>query len=549
MPTITTTVTSAQATGAVTTVTTTEATPEVAAPAPAVEAAFALPKITSGHAWIFIKFQFKNSADKDFFTTNNFSGSQGVIQGAGCTQHVWEGTTPNLVYGLFTMETKAGGWKTINKYWGAHPNVATALAAAEWWEAHTFGDYDDAYHTEMNGWDAMPNGTMNWPNDTIATYNLNVIKPHSVVMVAIHQDGVPSFANAVPDFVSFSKVFTSSFAMGDIGGGHTVVIQVYDTGADLGRHGDHLTPWIHSGASPACVEWLTTTPLTNYAFGGLGPQALAAMEPYGNLANFNQVYPTLIAANGGDGTGGSHVVHYFKDATDAAAGKRAYNKVFQAARDGGANIGGTVTDYRGCASAISVIINWNTVGDWSAAHTCAYGDEDFQAVSGSWMHTTVEIYGSMTYELASTFPGWESLGSVVFRDTPTVYTSVYPVETTDDPVEVMQFIDVEGDWQKYTDFFLDPATFKLTHEHRATFVVTKYGENKAKLYFRFPNSQSFADYWTEAAKGDTLTGVVENGKKIEVWFWGNYNPASRDVIALYEAMPQFAMHEVRADTV
>jgi len=236
------------------------------------------------------------------------------------------------------------------------------------------------------------------PNDTIATYNLNVIKPHSVVMVAIHQDGVPSFANAVPDFVSFSKVFTSSFAMGDIGGGHTVVIQVraaykmlahrpsvlgtprsvsphptvkgrtmltvmsgarplirtlacrvlapfqvYDTGADLGRHGDHLTPWIHSGAkhsgkintgcrvtfwiplaclhvrpmglhrtcrqanaiestaahefivvdgflaatlytgaSPACVEWLTTTPLTNYAFGGLGPQALAAMEPYVN---------------------------------------------------------------------------------------------------------------------------------------------------------------------------------------------------------------------------------------------------------------------------
>ena len=39
----------------------------------------------------------------------------------------------------------------------------------------------------------------------------------------------------------------------------------------------------------------------------------------------------------------------------------------------------------------------------------------------------------------------------------------------------------------------------------------------------------------EAAKGDTLTGVVENGKKIEVWFWGNYNPASRDVIALYVA--------------
>ena len=53
------------------------------------------------------------------------------------------------------------------------------------------------------------------------------------------------------------------------------------------------------------------------------------------------MYPKLIGASGGDGFGGVHVVQYFRNAADAAAGMLAYSKVCQAARDGGANIGGT----------------------------------------------------------------------------------------------------------------------------------------------------------------------------------------------------------------
>ena len=74
----------------------------------------------------------------------------------------------------------------------------------------------------------------------------------------------------------------------------------------------------------------------------------------------------------------------------------------------------------------------------------------------------------------------------------------------------MQFIDTEGDQNAYVDFFLDPRIAKLTYDHQATFVVTRYGPGKVKLYFRFKNSQSFADYWTEAA-GDKLTAIVEIG--------------------------------------
>lgn len=43
--------------------------------------------------------------------------------------------------------------------------------------------------------------------------------------------------------------------------------------------------------------------------------------------------------------------------------------------------------------------------------------------------------------------------------------------------------------------------------------------------------------------------LISAGKKIETYYWGNYNPAARAVIALYEAMPQFTMHEIRADKV
>jgi len=545
MPTITTTVTSAQASGVTTTCTTTLATPEPAA----ADAAFALPKISNGQAWLFIKFQFANKADMDTFNTANFSGTQGSAEAGGCTMNVWEGTTANLVYGIMTMDTANGGWKTQNTFWGSHPTIAPSLGKATWWETSVFGDYEGEFKNSMSAWGEMPNCRgQYWCNDSISAFNLNKVKRHSVIMCGVHDANVPSFGKSVADFVSFSKCFTSSFAMGDVGGGQTMVLQVYDEGADLGRHGDAFTPWMQSGANPACIEWLTTTAITNYAVGGLSPEALKALVPYGDLANFDQVYPALIGGAGGDGTGGSHVVHYFKDAADANAGKKAYNKVFQAARDGGANIGGTCTDYRGSQTAISIIVNWNKVPDWAAAHTIAYADDEFQAVVNSQLHCSVEIYGSMTYELASTFPGWESLGSVVFRDPMAVYTSVHGVEQSDDPVECMQFIDVDGDWQNYHNFFLDPKVAKLTHEHKVTFVLTKYGPNKGKMYFRFANSQSFADYWTAAA-GDTLTGLVANGKKIDTFFWGNYNPAARAVIALYETMPQFIMNEIRADKV
>ena len=85
-------------------------------------------------------------------------------------------------------------------------------------------------------------------------------------------------------------------------------------------------------------------------------------------------------------------MHYFRNAADATAGKAAYQKIFQAARDNGANIGGTVTNFRGCESAISVIINWDTVGDWAAAHEVAYTDDTFQAVAGE--HSDRTPYGS-----------------------------------------------------------------------------------------------------------------------------------------------------------
>ena len=388
------------------------------------------------------------------------------------------------------------------------------IGKATWWEGHVFGDLGNGFKEGMDMWGQLPNGKMHYCNDTLNAYNLNPIKPHSMILLGIMEGKPASFDASMPDFLSFAKCYTSSFAMGDIGGGITICFQVYDSGADFVRGCDAFTPWFQSGANPALIEFFTTAPITSYAVGGLSPAAKKALAPYGDLPNFDQVYPKLIGAHGGDGAGGSHVVHYFRNAADAAAGKRAYNKVFQQARDGGANIGGTCTDYRQCTSAISIIVNYDTVPDWAAAHEKAYADEDFQKVAASWIHAQVEIYGSMTYELASTFPGWESLGSVCFRkDTPILYTSIHGVEQSDDPVEIMQHIDLCGDGKAYLDFFLDPRIAKLTYEHKATFVITQYGPEKAKGYFRFKNSQSFADYWTAAGveAGDKLTAIVEAG--------------------------------------
>ena len=71
-------------------------------------------------------------------------------------------------------------------------------------------------------------------NDTLSAYKLAAIKPHSVVLIGLHEH-VPSFNDSVADMVSFSKCHASSFAFGDIGNGMTMLYQVFDTGADLGQ--------------------------------------------------------------------------------------------------------------------------------------------------------------------------------------------------------------------------------------------------------------------------------------------------------------------------
>ena len=97
-------------------------------------------------------------------------------------------------------------------------------------------------------WDSTPNGKVHYANDTLSAYNLNAIKPHSIINVGVHMDGKPTtFDKAMPDFVSFAKCFTSSFAVGDLGNNLCVCIQVYDTAADFVRHGEHFTPWMQSG--------------------------------------------------------------------------------------------------------------------------------------------------------------------------------------------------------------------------------------------------------------------------------------------------------------
>ena len=112
------------------------------------------------------------------------------------------------------------------------------------------------------------------------------------------------------------------------------------------------------------------------------------------------------------------------------------------------------------------------------------------------------------------------------------------------PVESVQYFETKGDHTVFTDFFTDKKIQDMIVQHRVSFAVQDYGGNNLKLYFKFPNSASFAQFWGDAA-GDKLTAFVEQGVDINVWYWGELDAAGQAVIAHYGGLPQFAVNGVR----
>ena len=118
------------------------------------------------------------------------------------------------------------------------------------------------------------------------------------------------------------------------------------------------------------------------------------------------------------------------------------------------------------------------------------------------------------------------------------------------PSFLLQWFETKGDITPFTTFFTDPKIQTNIAKHRASFYVLDYGSTYVKLYFKFANSQSFADFWGEAEQvaGPKLTALVEQGVDVNLWIWGEQNAAGLAVMNKYGGLPTYSVNGDR-DTV
>ena len=67
------------------------------------------PKVSNGATYLLNQFQFKNKDDMNAFADSYLNGAQGYMRAGGCTQHAFEGTTPNCLISFFSFDNTGVG--------------------------------------------------------------------------------------------------------------------------------------------------------------------------------------------------------------------------------------------------------------------------------------------------------------------------------------------------------------------------------------------------------------------------------------------------------
>ena len=95
------------------------------------------PKLSQGAVYLFNHFYFKNKADMMDFANSFLDGVQGYMGAGGCSQHAFEGTTPNCLVCLFGFDTKK--WTPQNDFWSGNEALVAALQKVDYFEANYWG--------------------------------------------------------------------------------------------------------------------------------------------------------------------------------------------------------------------------------------------------------------------------------------------------------------------------------------------------------------------------------------------------------------------------
>eukprot|EP00729_Bicosta_minor_P012244 gene12244-31206_t len=550
MPTITTTVTSACATGVTTTQTTTVATPEPASAAVAVPNQ--LPKVSRGAVYLLNFFYFKNNADMMEFANAYLNGVQGYMNAGGCTQHAFEsGETPNCLVSFFSFDVDK--WVPQNDFWAGSEKVVGGLDKTDYFEANYWGadipaDLDEC----LQAWFVHPKNRVGADcSSTMTSFNMKKVDndQKKVIQLAFHDSPNDLYENGVGGLIAYANQYCWANSFGKLANGKYLVLQIWETSADLEHQGAAFTPWCMGGTADAAntARWVAETDIVSYTFGGIDDSTRAVMKPYGDAPNFTCLFPTLIGGVGGEGRGLSNVMLYFPTKAVAAGARAEWKGLFAAAKAKGVKVEGSLSFVQGNDTTLNAFIHFENVSDLGAFHQIAYETPSFlDNCAKRLLHCQVENIGSMTHEVSSTFGGWESFGTCVFADTlnQQVMSKFFAESPGDSPIESIQWFETKGDITPFTTFSTDGGIQKLMDAHKVSFYIIDYGGNFVKLYFKFASSQSFADFWGEAEKiaGPKLTALVEQAVVCNLWLWGDLNDAGRAVMAKYGGLPTYVVN-------
>ena len=394
------------------------------------------PKVSNGATYLLNQFQFKNKDDMNAFADSYLNGAQGYMRAGGCTQHAFEGTTPNCLISFFSFDNTK--WQAQQDFWANNQALLDALDKVDYFRACYWGaDIPAGLEACLQGWFSLPTCRVGVNcTDTMTTFNQKVLDndPSKVVMLGFHDFPNAHWDGAMGDFTDFAKQYTYAHSFGNIGTGQYLVLQIFEHGDHLGKIGEAFTPWVSSGANPECAAWISESKITHYAVGGLNAAGLAAIKPYGDGPNFTSVLPTLIGGVGGAGRGMSNIMFYFATKAIADGARAEWKALMATAKASGAQIEGSITAVQGNDTTLSVVLHYATPADWAVVHKVAYESPGFIAnCAKKMLHAQVDSFGSMTYELSSTFGGWESLGSCYFSDAlnQQIVTSLYAEQPGD----------------------------------------------------------------------------------------------------------------------
>ena len=99
-------------------------------------------------------FYFKNKEDLMEFANAFLNGVQGYMNAGGCTQHAFEGATPNCLITLFSFDVDK--WVPQNDFWAGNEKVLAGLGKTDYFEANYWGaDVPADLAACLQGWSVI----------------------------------------------------------------------------------------------------------------------------------------------------------------------------------------------------------------------------------------------------------------------------------------------------------------------------------------------------------------------------------------------------------